>query len=722
VGGKMIPQAPIQRLIILHDGLISSSINNSSCLDDDRRRGDPGVTLSEDASLEEHAEFVLYYYDHSLLPISTTTLESSYITRHVTEDAVRFAGLCRALRSLPRALIPCDLDDNDDDDHDNNDDVKNSLQVRYAEDVIDEAEIVHFSESTLIYVPLELDGNVFAVAQIPRRACSGGAVGSADPISIKNVIQRIHTEFALFNGGGGVHRSLLRTKRLECTSEWMMGDVVRTPRKMSTSYVTSNNDWRYGGMAELFELRRERRKITQVTSSNSPTSLIDCDHRIRMLLRVLPMTTLRAALVAHYDNRVRHIVGRRFVDDVPCLNTCPRSVPNEFVCLTAAEFLKAMVRERVPKVMANRGGRLHGMSFFYQDGLVHSEFAAAACDDDRQGKSDTYIIQHNAAISIVNNILPGKMRGGRNIDRNHGAVNAGFVTYTSSQADTSVGPIDFIYIRGMEKYIRLQRIYLPVFDVIDLDNEIKTFVAMFESHDLTFLLFFELPGGEQGEEMQQLNDGSDKSVSSTTQALIDALVFLNDELTQFCCIVSKADSSASTASIKEDDETTFRGEPGMDIIHINRDEHSFVIYSQQDLPQNVGLKRAVSKPKFGLRGKGIKSKDITVASPYSNHLDCRHKLAATLPSEVMLALDEMFNEIGCFTGRSDSGGLDVSRVDIDSGSPKSIELCTFLPQGWVYGRACGGTELYIVLDPSKFMTVNEVQKKTTRIREMLGVE
>ena len=719
----MIPQALIQRLIILHDGLISCSNNSSSCPDYDRSsrrwRGDPGAALSEDASLEEHAEFVLYYHDHSL-PVSTT-LESS-ISRHATEEAVRFAGLCRALRSLPRALIQCDLDDNDDDDN-NNDDVKNSSEERYAEeDVVDEAEVVHFSESRLIYVPLELDGNVFAVAQIPRRGADSGG-GCADPISIKNVILRIHTEFALMNGGGGIHRSLLRTRRLECTNEWTMGDVVRPPRKMSTSYVTNNNDWRYGGMAELFELRRERRKITRDTSSKSPTSLIDCDHRISMLCRVLPITTFRAELVVHYDDRLRHIVGRRVVDDVPCLNPCPRSMPNEFISLTAAEFLKAMVRERVPKVMSNRGGRLYGMSFFYQDGLVHSEFAAAAGDyDRRQGESDADIIQHNAAIAMINNTLPSKLRMiERNFDKK---VDAGFVTYTSSQADTNDGPIDYIYIRSMEKYILLQRIYLPIFDVIDLDNEIKTFVAMFESQDLTFLLFFELPGGEQGEEMRQSNDGRVKSMSSTTQALIDALVFLNDELTQFCCIVSKADSSASTSSIKEDDETTFRGEHGMEIIHINRDENSFVIYSQHDLVQNVGLKRAVSKPKFGLRGKGIKSKDINVASSYpSNLLDCRHKLAASLPPEVMLALDEMFNGIGCFTGRSsDSGGIDV-KVEVDSGSPpKSIELCTFLPQGWVYGRACGSIELYIVLDPSKFMTVNEVQKKTTRIREILGVE
>ena len=104
-------------------------------------------------------------------------------------------------------------------------------------------------------------------------------------------------------------------------------------------------------------------------------------------------------------------------------------------------------------------------------------------------------------------------------------------------------------------------------------------------------------------------------------------------------------------------------------------------------------------------------------------LDCRHKLAVYLPLDVTLALDDVFNEIGCFTGRNDTltyslvGGVDANRVNDDSGAPKSIELCTFLPQGWVYGRAYGGIELYIVLDTSKFVTINDVQKAVTRIRE-----
>ncbi|KAL3826753.1 hypothetical protein ACHAXA_009362 [Cyclostephanos tholiformis] len=103
-------------------------------------------------------------------------------------------------------------------------------------------------------------------------------------------------------------------------------------------------------------------------------------------------------------------------------------------------------------------------------------------------------------------------------------------------------------------------------------------------------------------------------------------------------------------------------------------------------------------------------------------LDCRHWLATNLPLDVALALDDVFNEIGSFT-RDDTltsslvGGIDLNSIYIHSGAPKSIELCTFLPHGWVYGRASGGIELYIILDTSKFVTIHDVQKAVTRIRE-----
>ena len=98
--------------------------------------------------------------------------------------------------------------------------------------------------------------------------------------------------------------------------------------------------------------------------------------------------------------------------------------------------------------------------------------------------------------------------------------------------------------------------------------------------------------------------------------------------------------------------------------------------------------------------------------------------AAYLPLDVMLAFDDMFHEVGrrsyCrrdtpppATGDADVGDDDAGR----GGGP--IEMCTFLPQGWVYCRASGGVELYVLLDTCKFVTINDVQKAVTRVRERI---
>ena len=86
-------------------------------------------------------------------------------------------------------------------------------------------------------------------------------------------------------------------------------------------------------------------------------------------------------------------------------------------------------------------------------------------------------------------------------------------------------------------------------------------------------------------------------------------------------------------------------------------------------------------------------------------MDCRHKLASYLPVAVLLAFDDMFIEIG--------------KHRKEDATAKSIELCTFLSQGWVYSRAFRNVELYILLDTSKFVTISDVQKAVTRVRERL---
>lgn len=58
---------------------------------------------------------------------------------------MKFAGVCRAIRSLPMALRPSSSDENG-----------------------SETEVVHLTDSALVFVPLECHGDVVAIIQIPR--------------------------------------------------------------------------------------------------------------------------------------------------------------------------------------------------------------------------------------------------------------------------------------------------------------------------------------------------------------------------------------------------------------------------------------------------------------------------------------------------------------------------------------------------------------------------
>ena len=94
-------------------------------------------------------------------------------------------------------------------------------------------------------------------------------------------------------------------------------------------------------------------------------------------------------------------------------------------------------------------------------------------------------------------------------------------------------------------------------------------------------------------------------------------------------------------------------------------------------------------------------------------MDCRHRLAAHLSHETMLALDDVFCEISNRASRIKS--IPPER----EAESKSIEVTTFFPQSWIHGRAYGEMELYVLLDTSRFVTINDVQRATTRVRERL---
>lgn len=119
----------------------------------------------------------------------------------------------------------------------------------------------------------------------------------------------------------------------------------------------------------------------------------------------------------------------------------------------------------------------------------------------------------------------------------------------------------------------------------------------------------------------------------------------------------------------------------------------------------------------------------------SDKLRCT--LAAILPKEIMLALDDTMNEIqlGITTCGNDSANYSLQ----DETTPKLLsssgggvcELCTLITltqnsyKGsrsgdcgtvWICGRKLGSRELYVALDATKYKTVRQVQYALSRIR------
>ena len=959
------PPILIQKLIVLHDGLMPLPESNINEIDGGdgqqhrKRRRNPQSLLSENASLDEHGEFILYYYDHAinaphkggrqhcrpstavdddnakrrrsstLSADSDDFSETKVVCSYATEDAVRFAGLCRALRSLPMALRPQKYHDTGDDDKD--------------DEVVAETDVVHLSASTLVFVPLELEGDIVAVAQIPRAvnrcnlqqqqqrqqqpqsnhrssSVSSGGNGDyslqsnigygADPLAIQQAIRQIHSLFSLMHGGG-VHRRLLRARHLEQSAEWAMeveddnlnvsADIVcensasnghgnrrrqsraRITRKLSQSQTSedSNSDnqngfyqdsngafrrsqveinhkqqyYRYGGMKELFQLRREYREIKEKqrevesstrfggirksamwgSSSNAEDLFAgianelghnDCLTRIDKLLEVLPITKLREDLECFYDEwlwRMQGVcdimkggVGRCVVElvppplfslqsstmkDAPVRGQHPPTAPQSFVSLAGAEFIKSLIDGAGCGESGLQFSRLLGMSLFYQDQFVLSKMIGPTDDSTKsvfppeipcviadffctysQREAERNFIakiiqqaaepsEDNTSMASNNNALERWMS---NLSLNPDEK-ADLSPPVPTPMDVLVGfaqppvtsesngqELPSFFVPELNCHVWLPNLHPPCptsSQLIEYDDAIETHVAMFGKGDFTFLLFFELQdpygGGsileQMAGEMDPRKDGSEEgkliageAIKKEAKAFATLLTFLDRQISEFCSTFSERDSTDSgsntMAPIKEiNSHRLFQGEAGMDIICVNRNENRFILLSQHDLSSNQ-FKRVANepiviekKPKglFGLGGgqKPKQEEQFTTThrrpTHHSDICDCRHRVAAYLPLDVMLAFDDMFNEVGRLSHRQNLLSLTMNdamfkanSTDDNSGS-KTIELCTFLPQGWVYCHANEEQELYILLDTSKFVTIADVQKAVVKVRDRI---
>ncbi len=233
------PTPWIQRLIILHLGLLPTANDSSELESDEPRRGD----FDESSSLEELCEHILYYFDYDLHSANVGVKKDSFslnwrdeivdtfgdtdgIDCTVNESAVKFSGLCRALYSLPKSLqqtIPGNKD-NGENVHNKTSSISSSSPKQ----------IVTMTTCCLVFVCPDPNRNdIIAVAQIPRvgllqttsqnskRKAKGlrnrvddemnnnvSSLG-ANPHAVERIIRKCHSLFELTRGGS-IHSRLLK--------------------------------------------------------------------------------------------------------------------------------------------------------------------------------------------------------------------------------------------------------------------------------------------------------------------------------------------------------------------------------------------------------------------------------------------------------------------------------------------------------------------------------
>ena len=104
-------------------------------------------------------------------------------------------------------------------------------------------------------------------------------------------------------------------------------------------------------------------------------------------------------------------------------------------------------------------------------------------------------------------------------------------------------------------------------------------------------------------------------------------------------------------------------------------------------------------------------------------LDCRHRLTSHLPLDIVLAFDDMMNEVRKV--REGKQIADSHRIlrwppsPSNSNDDRCVELCTCMRQGWIYAFTQNEHELYAFFDASIYVTVADVQSAALRIRKRL---
>ena len=592
------------------------------------------------------------------------------------------------------------------------------------------------------------------------------SIGEADQLESENEHFSKGTSLTKQSGRSDAAISLLRQQSSFAPSAGI-GDVS------SISNVDENESIHsYPGMAMLYKRRKELRKLSErLTASRIDAGLYDpssdtdatkaignleekvsaAQERIDTLLAALPLSFLRKDLKRYYDNAIANAgaicallagqpVGRCTVDLIPSPGpslppqlSCPPNDPPPSTAAMLNRISRILLSRRDDNlnqlslmhvdpvnVISESAPVLLGISTFYRGQFLFSDISSEMC---KNGNSCSNIDLSKDAVSIVHrHFFRGCVSEGveKQSRESRGTTNAAGSFVQSPQNLPSFDAsgrelLESIYIFPLGD-IWLPRVSLPLCSderKTGIVSEISARAALFRYDAYEFLVF--LNGDEFISESLTLS----APLTETTKTLqVRKLQASESAVTVLTSLSQQLSDVLQRMPILYADRP-YDGEAGSSVIYVDRLSNKVVLYN------NNNADKQSSAADGNIDGAAVMAAGGEIGSKMHTHteflihsdddLDSRHMLASRLPLDVVLALDEMMKEVRqssrCQNIESNSNAVGGSRV---------IELCTFLPQGWVFCRAHEHRELYGVFDPNVYITLADVQKATMRIRRELG--
>lgn len=732
-------RSAFQRLMIIHQQLPELCIDGG---------------LDEGASIEELSEQILYYRD-ALREINHVTTEER--ERHATSEAVRFAGLCSALLSLPSAMAGNGLSDN-------------------------ETREVHLSKATLVFVPLEAKySQIVAVAQVhrsnPASSCDSDVQGSGSPLAIRTFVEKCHELFCLLRGS--IHETLAAPQWCTPENDPHNNNETRTEKATNGGLQSCT----YPGMDQLYNLRKQLRRLKWEASRSldpvpqevgSTTTLIaSLEKSIRSLAERLPIYFLRMQLRTHYDEYLANagllasstgVLHRCLVENVPVpiaepTVTLAQHSPMAWPSPVAVLKLGKAVQNLLDNAARNRVSReplLVGISSFFKGNLIFSH----KCPDQRERyplemsplvspptacmlmefmasyrrKILLHSMHHSGLQTTKAPSSPRRMNSGFRrflsgsfVDEDT-IIDTGDVTANERKpgAGRFLSPPPLSMLNVSDKVLQVDvpaygSVWTPL---INLPSErprgnsisLATNLALFDVSEYSFLLNLR-PGESLLSEAEtgplksfslafDAYDGgptnsSMEGVSMASSAVITDQVY--SQLLQTLAVdLANAANGAHDCDGASMDQKDENAEAGQCVVFVDRIAHRLVLLSDEDVRkgQSLGDKKAISAKQLG-----NSTQYDFVSSEALSGIDCRHLLVSSLPPDVVSAFDDVMSDV---------------HSQKSTGKEKAaLQICTYMPQGWVYAHAHNDQELYIFFNASKFVTVSDVEHAADRVRTKL---